>query len=102
MKRLLLAAGLAFGMAGLQPAAALAAAKPAKAAPQARSAYECKMDKIMMATPGKCPICGMQLTKLSPAKAATAKYECKMDHLRNVAGGKCPICGMKMTPIAKK
>ena len=66
--------------------------------------YTCPMDpQIRQDSPGKCPICGMNLVKKEiseSGKTSTANkiiYTCPMDpQIRQDTPGKCPICGMNL------
>jgi ribosomal protein S27AE len=98
----LAALALVGGVSAVRPVAAAAPKKHAAATKAAKPQYVCKMDGIMSAKPGKCPKCGMAMTKIDAKTAKTAKYECKMDGLMSAKGGKCPKCGMDMTKIGAK
>ena len=59
--------------------------------------YTCSMHpEIISNKPGKCPKCGMDLTKLKT-------YNCSM-HPEVVSNkpGKCPKCGMDLTEVKNK
>lgn len=51
--------------------------------------------------PGKCPICGMELTPITPSPTtASTEYTCSMHpKIRQDKPGKCPICGMELVPV---
>lgn len=66
-----------------------------------KAQYECAHCGILMAKGGKCPKCGMAMTKVAAGKANKAQYECKMCGVMSAKAGKCPKCGMAMTKMAK-
>ncbi len=84
--------------------------------PRAQALYVCPMHpEISRATPGTCPICGMDLVAKSPAAEEDSQghdhdhghagpvYVCPM-HPEVIAAqpGRCPICGMDLVPKATK
>ena len=59
--------------------------------------YTCPMDsEVVSNKPGKCPKCGMELTKVKT-------YSCSM-HPEVVSDkpGKCPKCNMELTEVKTK
>ena len=61
------------------------------------SKYTCSMHpEVISNKPGKCPKCGMDLTKVKT-------YSCSM-HPEVVSNkpGKCPKCGMDLTEVRNK
>jgi putative DNA topoisomerase len=59
--------------------------------------YTCTMDpEVISNKPGKCPKCGMELTKVKT-------YTCTM-HPEVVSNqpGTCPKCGMELTEVKAK
>lgn len=98
--RLLISALAATSLLGAVSTAVPAGAAPKPAATKSTKAqYECKMCQLMTAKAGKCPKCGMAMTKTNARKAATAKYECKMCGIATARAGKCPKCEMEMTKV---
>lgn len=80
---------------GHHPGAAAAHQKPghsAAAAKHKKATYECAHCNLLTAKAGKCPKCGMKLTKASAAKVAKAQYECSHCHVMSAKAGKCPVC----------
>lgn len=66
-----------------------------------KAQYECTHCGVMSAKAGKCPKCGMVMTKMAAGKASKAQYECRMCGIMSAKSGKCPKCGMAMTKMAK-
>ncbi len=104
---LLAAASLLGTLAGVSPAYAQANKHHPAKKTAAKMMYECKMDHTKSAKPGKCPKCGMAMTKMagmdhskmSKAEHAKLMYECNMDGAKSAKPGNCPKCGMKMTAM---
>ena len=101
-----LAAASLLGMtvAGQSPVHAQKTKKPGHAAHKmaaVKAQYECAHCAVMTAKGGKCPMCGMAMTKLSASKAKTAKFECKHCGVMSAKEGKCPKCKMVMTKMGK-
>jgi membrane fusion protein, copper/silver efflux system len=114
--RVVLAALVLAGLAGAYLAGRgtfRSAASPTGAARQATQ-YHCPMHPAVVSDkPGDCPICGMKLVPLEPARSTPAapqappqappqarRYYCPMDPtVVSDKPGDCPICGMKLVPL---
>ncbi len=102
-----LAAASLLGTLTVAPGYGQTSKKPTSKKTAAKMMYECKMDGAKSAKPGKCPKCGMVMTKMTSmdhskmGKAEHAKmmYECTMDGAKSAKPGNCPKCGMKMTAM---
>lgn len=69
--------------------------------------YTCPMHpSVKSDKPGKCPICGMDLTPVARKKEAAVAadyYTCPMHpSVKSDKPGQCPICGMDLTKVARK
>lgn len=50
--------------------------------------------------PGSCPVCGMNMEKVSSISVIKAQYTCPMHpEIVKDAPGSCPICGMDLVPM---